>query len=156
MSIKIITTGGTIDDLDYECTEDEPKNHTSCIPNLVQQLKYSGEYTIEALFHKDSRHITLEDRELIFHRCELSREDKIIITHGTITMVNTAKYLGQKNISKTIILVGSLLPANRKNSDAIANLSTALHAVQKLPYGVYISMQGEIFSWENVKKNREK
>ena len=88
-------------------------------------------------------------------KCKKAREDQIVITHGTWTMPHTAKYLGKKNLNKTIVLVGSAIPANREGTDAMFNLGSALTAVQTLPVRVYITMNGKIFSWENVKKNAD-
>ena len=73
-----------------------------------------------------------------------------------MTMPATAKYLGKKNIPKTIVILGAMIPANKEKSDALFNIGTALSAVQLLPHGVYITMNGKIFSWDNVKKNIDK
>ena len=78
----------------------------------------------------------------------------IIITHGTWILPKTAKFLGRKNLPKTIVLVGAIIPVNKKNSDALFNLGAAFTAVQTLPKGVYVTMNGKIFSWENVKKEK--
>jgi L-asparaginase len=104
---------------------------------------------------KDSKFVTDEDREIILKRCRECKEEKIVITHGTMTMPLTAKYLGEKSLAKTIVLLGSAIPANEENSDALFNLGAALTAVQLLPAGVYLTMNGKVFSWENVKKNLE-
>jgi L-asparaginase len=112
--------------------------------------------SVEELFHKDSRHINNDDRALIYKKCLECKEDKIIIAHGTMTMTATAKYLGKNNLPKTIVLVGAMVPANKENSDALFNIGAAVSAVQLLPVGVYIVMNGQIFSWDNVKKNLEK
>ena len=156
MAIRIIITGGTIDDLEYESPEDAPKEHKSLIPDLLKQSRVTLDYEIDELLQKDSRHINDEDRELVYKRCLECSEDKIIITHGTMTMPATAKYLGKKNIPKTIVLWGAMIPANKEKSDALFNIGAALSAVQLLPHGVYITMNGKIFSWDNVKKNIDK
>src|SRR3989338_9218226 len=80
-------------------------------------------------------------------------QQAIIITHGTMTLADTAKYLGQKNITKTIVLTGSAIPSNNPDSDALFNIGFAFSAVQSLPSGVYVAINGKIFSWQNVKKN---
>jgi L-asparaginase len=90
--------------------------------------------------------------------CMESPEDKIIITHGTFTMPITAKFLGQKNIRKTIILTWAMVPANKENSDALFNIWTAvavIQALQRLGHWVYITMNGKIFPWNDVRKNVE-
>ena len=104
---------------------------------------------------KDSRFVTDEDRELILKTCKESKEDKIIITHGTETMSKTAEFLGKEGLEKTIVLLGAFTPANREESDALFNLGSAIAAVQLLLVGVYVTMSGNIFSWNNIRKNME-
>ena len=99
--------------------------------------------------------MTDEDREKILQSCKDCEEDKIIITHGTDTMVETAQVLGKNIKDKTIVLVGAMIPYNQEKSDALFNLGCAVSAVQILPKGVYIAMNGKIFSWDNVRKNKE-
>ena len=153
MKIKVLITGGTIEDLDYEKPEDAPEHHKSFIHDLLKQGRVTVDTDVEEILFKDSRHVTDKDREVILNKCKESGEDKIIITHGTMTMPLTAKFLGEKHLQKTIVLFGSAIPANKDKSDALLNLGTALCAVQFLPKGVYVTMNGKIFSWENVKKN---
>ena len=153
MAIRIIITGGTIDDLEYESPEDAPKEHKSFVPDLLKQSKITLDYQADELLRKDSRHVNDDDRELVHQKCVECSEEQIIITHGTMTMPVMAKYLGQKNIPKTIVLLGAIIPANKEKSDALFNLGAALSAVQLLPHGVYVTMNGKIFSWDNVKKN---
>lgn len=86
-----------------------------------------------------------------------SPEDRILITHGTDTMSETAKFLGGKGVgNKTVVLVGSFVPLSQENSDAFFSLGYALSAAQLLPPGVWIAINGEVFEWNNVRKNREK
>lgn len=153
MPIKILVTGGTIDDLEYSSLEDEPKNHQSLIPGALKQARITLDYDVETILQKDSRFVTDEHRELLSKKIQECKDDKIVITHGTMTMPQTAKYLGQKNLQKTIILLGSAVPFNKDKSDALFNLGTALAAVQILPKGVYVTMNGKIFLWNDVKKN---
>lgn len=151
--VKVLVTGGTIDDLDYEREQDAPKDHQSLIPDLLKQSRITADYAVEILMQKDSRVITDKDRELILERCQDSDEDRIIITHGTATMPETAKFLGRANLNKTIVLFGSAIPVNRENSDALFNLGAAFIASQLLTRGVYIVMHGKIFNWDNVRKD---
>ena len=153
MNTRLFITGGTIDGLEYDKVEDSPKNHHSLIPTLLTDLGLKENVISEELFAKDSKFITNRDRALIAKKSTECREEKIIISHGTMTMVETARYLGKLNIPKTIILFGALIPANKLNSDATANLSYALTNAQKLPDGVYIVMNDEVFKPDNVKKN---
>ena len=155
MGIKILITGGTIDGLDYDSLEKEPKSHKSLIPNLLKQSRITIDYDAEELMAKDSRFVTDDDREIILKKCQECKEDKIIITHGTATMPLTAKFLGEKGLQKTVVLFGSAFPADKEKSDALFNLGLAIAAVQILPAGVYVTMNGKIFSWDNVKKNLE-
>lgn len=156
MTIRILTTGGTIDDFEYDSEDHAPISPKSLIPKLVQQARLTAKTEIEHVFAKDSKFITDADREKIFQTCLVSQEEAIVITHGTMTMSATAKYLGEKNIPKTIVLLGAAIPANREDSDALFNLGSAISAVQLLPRGVYILMNGQIFNWNNVTKNLDK
>ncbi|OGK18850.1 hypothetical protein A3D80_03180 [Candidatus Roizmanbacteria bacterium RIFCSPHIGHO2_02_FULL_40_13b] len=149
--IKIFITGGTIDDLNYE--RDVPQNHQSLITGLLERARITPDYDVEVLMQKDSRVISDKDREIILERCRNCTEDEILITHGTYTMPGTAKYLGNTHLDKTIVLFGAHIPANRDNSDALFNLGTAFIACQLLPKGVYILMNGKVFTWDNVKKD---
>lgn len=155
--IHILVTGGTIDDLDYinPPPDDFWKNHKSLIAQALEQSRLSVEYTVEELMAKDSRFVTDSDREIILNACKKMLEDKIVITHGTMSLPVTAKYIGRNHLSKTIVLVGSMIPLNKTTTDAFFNLGGALVAVQLLPHGVYVAMNGKIFTWDNVRKNLE-
>ena len=96
-----------------------------------------------------------EDRQRILEECKKSKEDRIIITHGTDTMAETAKTLGNGIKDKTIVLLGAMVPYNKKDSDALFNFGSAISVVQTLPKGTYIVMNGKIFDWNNVKKNKK-
>ncbi|MFA6424425.1 MAG: asparaginase domain-containing protein [Candidatus Magasanikbacteria bacterium] len=156
MLIKIFVTGGTIDGLACELGDDIPKDHKSPISELLRQARVMLSRSIEELFHKDSRTISNEDRELIYKKCLKCDEDKILITHGAMTLPDTAVFLGKKNIPKTIVLVGAMVPDGQPKSDVMFNLGMAVGVVQLLPHGVFIAMNGRIFTWDNVKKNFEK
>lgn len=103
----------------------------------------------------DSLEMTDEDRELIAHQCNHSEEDRIIITHGTDTMSETAQYLAQKVKNKTIVLTGAMIPIKFGSSDGLFNLGSALAFAQTLPVGVYVAMNGRYFNWDNVRKNKQ-
>lgn len=151
--IKVFITGGTIDDLEYESPKDAPKDPQSFIPEKLKQARLSIVYSTEVLFMKDSRHVTDDDRKMIAEKCKQVAEQKIIITHGTYTIPKTAKVLGEQNIDKTIVLVGAAIPINKLGSDGLFNLGAAVVAVQQLETGVYVAMNGKVFTWDNVKKN---
>ncbi len=153
--IKIFATGGTID-----CDRIDPITHEyffieSYVPKMLEQAKNSVNITLEVLMMKDSLLMNDVDREKIAEKILSSDEDKIIITHGTDTMPETAKYLSERITNKTIVLFGSMIPYNKDNSDAEFNLGAAIANVQLLPKGVFISMNGNVYSYNNVRKNKE-
>ena len=99
--------------------------------------------------------MTDEDRELIVHQCNNCEETKIVITHGTDSMPETAKVLGREIEGKTIILTGAMIPIKFGSSDGLFNLGSALAFAQTLPAGVYVAMNGRCFAWDNVRKNKQ-
>ena len=150
--IHIFTTGGTIEGLDSN-----KENYTRApISDLLKSANISDSFSIEEVFSKDSRSITLEDREYLTERIQVSEAQKILITHGTFTMEDTAKYLGTRNINKTIVLVGSFILGSSEATDAPFNLGFAIGSLQFLKPDVYVAMNGNIFHWSNVTKNLEK
>jgi L-asparaginase len=110
---------------------------------------------IKTLMMVDSLDMTDADRKKILKNCKKAKENKILIIHGTDTMVETAKVLGNSTKDKTIILTGAMIPYTFGSSDGLFNLGSSLAFVQILPPGVYISMNGKYFHWDNVKKNRQ-
>ncbi|MFH1366699.1 MAG: asparaginase domain-containing protein [Patescibacteria group bacterium] len=154
--IKFLITGGTIDDLEYQSLKDEPKYHNSLIPEVLKKNHPDLDYVVDIIMQKDSKFFAEKDRQLVARKCLEAKEDKIIITHGTATMVKTAEYLGNQRINKTIVLVGAFIPVNKEGTDALLNLKTAIKGAQKLTNGVYVAMNGQIFNWNNVRKNPEK
>lgn len=155
--IKVFVTGGTIDAETYDYKTGTSLSFTeSKIPSLLKTVKCTSPVDVNVLMMKDSQFMTDEDREKILEACQKTSEEKILIAHGTDTMVNTAAILGAKITQKTIVLFGAMKPAKDVDSDAIFNLGTALAAVQSLPHGVYIAMNGRLFNWNNVRKNKEK
>lgn len=152
MTIKILTTGGTFDKLYFDALSEfhigEPMAGA-----LLEEANVTFTYAVESLLKKDSLEITAEDRELIRNRVEGAPETMILIIHGTDTMVDTARSL-QGIANKTIVLFGAMQPARMRYSDAMFNLGLASGAVQILPVGVYIAMNGQIFNPNEVAKNR--
>lgn len=154
-NIKIFATGGTID-CDKIDSTDKYFFASTYLPKMLEQGRASKANTsIEVLMMKDSLLMNDTDREEITKKCLSCNENKIIITHGTDTMPETARYLGSRIKDKTIVLVGAIIPYNQDFSDAMFNLGTAIANVQLLPKGVFISMNGRFFNWDNVKKNKE-
>jgi len=155
MSILLLTTGGTIDGLEYSSENNNPKEIKILIPKFLKQGRSYAEIKIEPLMSKDSKFINEDDRKIIFEKCMNAKEEKIIITHGTVTLCETAEYLDKQKIPKTIVLTGSMVPADKPESDALFNLGSAIIAVQSLPKGVHVIMNGKIFKAGKVKKNKK-
>ena len=151
--IRFLITGGTIDK-EYNELNGElyfPKTH---LIEMLKQARCKYPVATEQLMLKDSLEMSVNDRERIKIACLSAVENKIIVTHGTDTMVDTARHLvGIKD--KTIVLFGAMIPYSMSNSDALFNLGCAFSAVQTLQNGVYISMNGHIFPWDNVQKLKQ-
>ena len=153
MKIKIYTTGGTIDKVYFDQKSEYQVGDPQANGVLVR-ANVVLDYEVESIIKKDSLDFTDEDRELIRKKVETTPLERIVITHGTDTMVDTAKIL--TNISgKTIVMTGSMYPAQFRDSDAVFNIGCAVTAVQILVPGVYIVMNGRIFEPHHVRKNVE-
>lgn len=149
--IRVITVGGTIDKIYFDAKstyEVGPPN----IAEILDGLHLNPEFAVTSLMQKDSLDMTAEDRALVLKQVLATKEERIIITHGTDTMVETAKTLSQVR-AKTIVLTGALSPALFKNSDAMFNIGCAVTAVQIMKFGVYIAMNGQIFEYDKVRKD---
>jgi len=153
MKIAIITTGGTIDKIYFDAKSDYHVGDPQ-IKVILDKVGATFEYAVSEVFQKDSLDITDEDRILIVNRILESDASSFIVTHGTDTMVETANVLREHVPGKTIVLVGSLTPARFRETDAEFNIGVAVGAVQALPEGVYIAMNGQIFKPDSVRKNR--
>ncbi len=152
--IKILTTGGTIDCISIDQLTNVYTFVNSHIPKMLEHARLN-DIVVDEIMMKDSLLMNDIDREKISNKCQSCSEDKIVITHGTDTMPETAKYLGERIKDKTIVLLGAMIPYNQKDSDAMFNFGAAIANVQLLPKGVYVSMNGKVFNWDNVKKNKE-
>ncbi|MBN2124352.1 MAG: asparaginase [Deltaproteobacteria bacterium] len=153
MRIKIFTIGGTIDKIYF----DKKSNYEvgqSKIADVLEQARVNFDYECISLMQKDSLDMTDEDRQRVFDAVREDEERLVVITHGTDTMVDTArKLLGIEG--KVIVLTGAMEPARFKSSDAEFNIGSAIGAVQALPEGVYIAMNGRIFRPDRTRKNVE-
>ncbi len=151
MQIKIFATGGTIDKVYYDKNSDfevgEPQAEV-----ILHDSNVDLEFSVESILKKDSIDFTDEDRAMIHAKVAAESATRIIITHGTDTMVNTAQLLADI-AGKTIVFTGSMLPARFKDSDAVFNMGGATMAVQILPPGVYIVINGRVFDPRITKKN---
>lgn len=151
MKIKILTTGGTIDKVYFDAKNDFHVGDPE-IGTVLEEAIVNFKYEVESILKKDSLDITDEDRLAIVKKVKNEHSTKILITHGTDSMIETAKaLLDIKN--KTIVLTGSMQPARLRISDAIYNIGSATTAVQLLDAGVYIAMNGQIFDPRFCKKN---
>lgn len=154
MKIKIYAVGGTIDKVYFDRKSEfevgEPK-----VGEILKEANVNFKYEISSILHKDSLDMTDEDRQLVFDAVKSDEHRYIVLTHGTDTMIQTAKKL--KTIpKKVIVLTGAIEPARFKSSDAAFNIGSAVAAVQTLQPGVYIAINGRIFDPDNVRKNLER
>ena len=153
MKIRLFSTGGTIakryDEISGEFVFDDEH-----IQKMLKQGRCTQTITVSPLMLKDSLEMGDEDRDVIFDACD-GLDSHILITHGTDTIVESAKRLSTIK-DKTIILTGAMIPYAFKNSDAVFNLAFSISALLCLKSGVYICMNGQIFAWNNVQKNKKK
>ena len=154
MTIKIVVTGGTFDK-EYNPLNDQLFFNGTHVSEMLKLGRSRLDVHIKTVMMIDSLSMTEADRKKILKECQISAEDKILITRGTDTMTETAKLLGQFIKDKTIILTGAMVPYVFGSSDGLFNLGSALAYLQTLPPGVYISMNGKYFHWDNVRKNKE-
>ena len=154
--IQILITGGTFDksynhisgDLFFERTH---------IPEMLKRSKCSLNVEVKTLMMIDSLEMTKKDIEKIIDECKKTKSSRIVITHGTDTMVNTAKKIAEKIKNKTIVLTGAMIPyAFGSSSDGFFNLGSALSFVQTLKNGIYIAINGQYFDYDKVEKNKLK
>jgi L-asparaginase len=152
MAILILTTGGTIDKVYFDASSDYEVGEPT-VPHVFREAGVTLAWRLESLFRKDSLEFTDAERETVRHACAAAPESRILITHGTDTMVETAAVLTDIP-GKTIVLTGALAPARFRVTDAIFNLGLALGAVQSKPPGVWLAMNGTVFAAGSVRKNR--
>jgi len=152
--ICIFVTGGTFDK-----TYDEIRGRLSFgdthLPEMLRLGRSRVEVSIRTLMMIDSLDMTDTDRDVIVRHCAQCGDSRIVVTHGTDTMVETAAALARGVPGKTIVLTGAMIPYAFGSSDGLFNLGSALSFAQVLPPGVYIAMNGQHFAWDRVRKNRE-
>ena len=154
MTIKLLITGGTIDK-QYDELNGELIFTQSGVEDMLTQGRVKLDILLETVMLKDSLDMDDSDRQQILESCLACDEPQIVITHGTDTMVETSQVLATKIKDKTIVLLGAMVPYQFKNSDALFNLGCAIAAVQTLENGVYITMNGKIFNYDEVIKNKD-
>ncbi|KKU81283.1 MAG: Asparaginase/glutaminase [Parcubacteria group bacterium GW2011_GWA2_47_8] len=154
MKLKIFVTGGTFDKEYNELTGELFFKDTH-LPEMLHLGRSRLDVDIRTLMMIDSLDMTAADRAIILDNCKKEPLDKIVITHGTDTMADTAKILAGSIKNKTIVLTGAMVPYKFGSSDGLFNLGAALAFAQTLPHGVYVTMNGKIFPWNNVYKNKK-
>jgi len=153
--IRVIVTGGTFDK-HYDEIRGELTFKESHLPEILRLTRVTVPVEIELNQLIDSLQMQEANRRSVLDSCSSAAEERIIVTHGTDTMAETAKLLGPAGLPKTIVLTGAMIPYKVQGSDALFNFGTAFSAVQLLPQGVYIVMNGRAFRWDQVRKDREK
>ena len=154
MEIEFICTGGTIDK-DYAASAGTYNFEIGepAVNRILKKINTNFNYNIKSILKKDSLDITDKDRELIYSACINSEYKKIILTHGTDTMVKTANHLS-KIKNKVIILVGASKPQKFHDTDAEFNVDVAIGAIALLKDGTYVAMNGRIYNWDNCEKQK--
>lgn len=153
MNIKILITGGTFDK-EYDEINGKLYFKNTHLPEILNLGRCNLDIQVKPLMMIDSLEMTDKDRASIIEHCAQGNEDKIVITHGTDTMTDTAAALAAAKLNKTIILTGAMIPYKFGSSDGLFNMGSALAFVQTLPMGVYVVMNGRYFNWNNVRKNK--
>ena len=153
--IVILVTGGTFDK-EYNEITGKLFFNDSHIREMLDLGRCKLEVDIKKIMLKDSLDMKKIDRKLILDACLKTSASKLVITHGTDTMSETAKLLSKNINNKTIVFTGAMIPYKFGASDGLFNLGSALAAVQTLNHGIYIAINGNIFKWDEVKKNRKK
>ena len=154
MTIKIFVTGGTFDK-EYDEIEGKLFFRDTHLPEMLKLGHCKVEVDIRTLMMLDSINMKDQDRAIIVENCRNAEEECIVITHGTDTMVETARLLGQTIKDKTIVLTGAMIPYRFGSSDGLFNLGSALAFAQTLPHGIYVAMNGRFFTYDNVIKNKK-
>jgi L-asparaginase len=154
MNIKIFVTGGTFDK-EYDEIDGKLFFRDTHLPEMLKLGHCKVELDIRTLMMIDSINMKDPDRAIIMQNCRNAEEERIVITHGTDTMVETARLLGAAIKDKTIVLTGAMIPYRFGSSDGLFNLGSALAFVQTLPHGVYVTMNGRFFTYDNVVKNKQ-
>lgn len=152
-TLGVFVTGGTFDK-DYDSLNGNLGFKETHVPEMFKRGRCTLDIAIHVLMMMDSLEMEHEHRQFIADSCMTATYNRIIITHGTDTMVQTAEVIAAMNLDKTIVLTGAMRPYKLGSSDGFFNLGSAVAFAQTLPSGVYIVMNGRYFDWQNVKKNR--
>jgi len=153
MQIRLLVTGGTFDK-EYDELSGKLFFKDTHVHEMLRLARADLDLEIRTLMMVDSLEMTDQDRDLILRNCLEPGRERIVVTHGTDTMPETARYLGDRAADRTIVLTGAMIPYTFGSSDGLFNLGCALAFVQVLPPGVYVAMNGRWFDWRTVTKNR--
>lgn len=154
MTIRILVTGGTFDK-EYNELNGTLYFDRTHLDDMLERGRCKLDVTVEVLMMLDSLDMSAADRARVVQACRTCPEQRVVITHGTDTMVETAHLLAAGVPGKTVVLTGAMVPYAFGSSDGLFNLGSALSFVQALPPGVYVAMNGRVFLWNNVRKNRD-
>jgi L-asparaginase len=147
-------TGGTFDK-EYDELTGRLYFRDTHVPEMLRRGRCRALTEVQVVMMRDSLDLDDQGRAAIAAACRDRREQAIVITHGTDTMVETARAIAAAGLDKTIVLTGAMVPYAFGSSDGLFNLGSALSFVQTLPPGVYVAMNGQCFDWDAVRKNRE-
>jgi len=153
MKIRLLVTGGTFDK-EYNELDGTLYFKDTHVREMLARGRCRIELDVRTLMMIDSLEMTDGDRELILQSCLAPGGDRVVITHGTDTMAETARYLGERVKDRTIVLTGAMVPYTFGSSDGLFNLGSALAFTQTLPHGVFVVMNGRFFDWNNVRKDK--
>lgn len=153
MSLRLIATGGTFDKR-YDPIAGTLGFGATHLADIVRRARLAGPVTVESPMQLDSLDMTDADRVRVLEACRASPEDSIVVVHGTDTMVETARVLGEAGLTKCIVLTGAMVPYDLADSDALFNLGFAAGCARTLGHGVWIAMNGLVHRWDRVRKNR--
>src|SRR5450830_1079078 len=153
MTLRIIATGGTFDK-HYDEIAGKLGFANSHLPEVIARARLTVPATLEELPLLDSLDMQGIDRRRVLASCDRSEENALVIIHGTDTMQDTARVLGAAQLAKTIVITGAMIPYAIQGSDAQFNFGFACGVAQVLPHGVYVAMNGRVFAWDQVQKNR--
>src|SRR6186997_3183788 len=153
-ALAILVTGGTFDK-DYHELEGRLFFRETHVQEMLRLGRSRLAISVQTLMLIDSLEMTDAHREQVLAACRNASEERIVVTHGTDTMEQTARTLGAAGLAKTIVLTGAMVPYTFGSSDGLFNLGSALAFAQSLPPGVYVAMNGRCFAWDDVTKNRE-
>lgn len=153
MTLRILATGGTFDK-HYDEIAGKLTFSTTHLRDVVARARITLPTEVEVVAMLDSLDMQDIDRANVLAACQRAAEPSLVVVHGTDTMRETAHVLGNARLEKTVVLTGAMIPYEIANSDALFNFGFACGIAQTLPVGVYIAMNGQIFNWDNVKKDR--